>query len=185
MENLLNDYKAACLFCFTFLSNQFRNSKLTTGDYEDCVSTAWEKLLLDAKKTEPTLTASRETLRYLSKLAAIDLLRRRKYEVLIDTYPLSICEQLGHSISKQDIRKAVDSLPQMQQDLIQERYGIFGQKAFETMALETINVRDREKTRGYKVVAPKLGITTVNARVTFNRDIKPCLVEVLRHKMVA
>ena len=86
MKNLLHNLDQTRTISIRYLKSKFSNTKLTTADFEDAVSTAFEKLLLDAAKPKPMLVASTQTICYLSQIALIDMYRKRKREFLTDEF---------------------------------------------------------------------------------------------------
>ena len=130
MKNLLSNFDHTRTISIRFLSNKFGGSKLTTADFEDAVSSAFEKLLLDAAKPKPTLTATTNTICYLSHNALIDIYRKRKKEFLTDEFtflsPLSTTVTdtsfLDKKTKMEEVIAEVVSLPTRRRQLIEAKY---------------------------------------------------------------
>ena len=84
MDQLLlafSQHRKAILNC---LKSRFRNT-LNEADLADAISTAYEKILLDSRKPVPKLATTFSTLSYLAWLSAIDIYRRKRRIVHMDT----------------------------------------------------------------------------------------------------
>ena len=130
MKNLLSNFDQARNISIHFLRTKFSGSKLTLADMEDAVSTAFEKLLLDAAKPKPSLNATTQTICYLSYHALVDVYRKRKREILIGETtvftPLSTTAMDAFFLEKktkiEEIIASVVYLPQRRRELIEAKY---------------------------------------------------------------
>ncbi|MBL7815911.1 MAG: hypothetical protein JNL70_12925 [Saprospiraceae bacterium] len=130
MKELLYHFDHVRATTIRFLSFKFKNSRLTLADFEDAFSSAFEKLLLDANKSQPTLLASVHTICYLSNNAIIDIYRKRKRETLVgewlDFYPLSTTDfdddNLARKQELEHVISQVASLPNQRKALVEAKY---------------------------------------------------------------
>lgn len=167
MKNLLSNFEQTRNIAICFLRSRFNDSKLSIADFEDAVSTAFEKLLLDAAKPNPMLTASAKTICYLAQNALIDVYRKRKREVLIEEIgvfsPLSMTATDDQLLEKKTrIEEAIAEvvyLPQRRRQLIEAKYDA---RYFDSTASldDIVQFKNRSKQKN---LTQELGFTTEGA----------------------
>jgi hypothetical protein len=79
MNELLTNFEANQSAIIALLKACFP-SVLGRQDFEDAIIIAYEKLYLNSLKAVPTLAPTLETMRYLSKLACVDIYRKKNKE---------------------------------------------------------------------------------------------------------
>jgi hypothetical protein len=79
MNELLTNFEANQRAMIAFLKACFP-SVLGRQDFEDAIIIAYEKLYLNSLRAVPTLAPTLETMRYLSKLACVDIYRKKMKE---------------------------------------------------------------------------------------------------------